>query len=173
MAVRGEIPSTPEPGPVSWRVAPGVRLLKVASALVLGLVALASVVAWHDPRRALVAGAAAVGVAAFAGRDLIAPVRLAADQNGLTVIHGYAGHARLPWPAVESVRVAQHSRYGLRSTSLEIDAGESVHVFSPSDLGTPLDEVAAALNELRDAAGPLGELRAGERGGAHHHQQDQ
>ena len=163
MAVCGEIPSAPEPGPVSWRVSSGVVVAKVAGALVLAMVTLASVVAWHDPRRALVAGAAAVGVAAFAARDLIAPVRLAADQDGITVIHGYVGHARLPWSAVEAVRVAERSRYGLRSASLEVDAGESIHVFSPADLGAPLDGVVAALAELR----------TGERGGVHHHQQEQ
>jgi hypothetical protein len=43
---------------------------------------------------------------------------------------------------------------GLRNELLEIDAGDSLHLFSGHDLGTDPAEVADALNALR-ASAPL------------------
>jgi hypothetical protein len=80
---------------------------------------------------------------------VLAPVRLSADTEGVTVVRGYAGHRRIPWPEVERVGVGEHRSLGLRAELLEIDTGESLHLFSRYDLGAPCAEVAEALAGLR------------------------
>jgi hypothetical protein len=45
--------------------------------------------------------------------------------------------------------VDRRERRGLRTELLEIDAGESLHLFSVHDLGVPPEEVADALTALR------------------------
>ena len=85
------------------------------------------------------------------GPETLAPVRLAVDPDGLTVLRGFAGRHRLPWDAVEAIRLDRRSRRGITAETLEIDAGESLHLFGRRDLDAPLDEVAAALTEARPA----------------------
>jgi len=89
-----------------------------------------------------VVAAALVG---WALRDWIIPVRLAADAEGLTVIAGLASRRRLPWSQIEHVRVDRRERLGLRSELLEVDAGESLFLFSAHELGAEPSDVAAAL----------------------------
>jgi hypothetical protein len=146
-------PNPPAPDTVRWRVSPVVAGLKLAVAAVMGLLGLAF---GDDAFRLGLAAAAAVGLAAWAARDLVAPVRLAADAAGVTVISGYAGTRALPWERIDRIRLDVRPRLGLRSELLEIDAGETLYLFSAHDLGAPPDEVAARLTEL---AGPR--LRSG------------
>jgi hypothetical protein len=129
-----------------WRVDRRTTILKVIAALVF--VALAIVIA-SDLAGKLLGLAIAAALAAFAARDLLAPVRLSADTHGVTVISGFAGHRHIPWSDVERVRVDVQRRFGRRSELLEIDAGERLHLFSAAELGTDCDEVAAALVTLR------------------------
>ncbi|MEV4705391.1 PH domain-containing protein [Actinoplanes sp. NPDC049316] len=105
-----------------------------------------------DPVRWALALVAAAGLTSWAARDLIRPVRLTADADGVTVVSGFAARRRLPWSRIERVRVDSRTRRGLRSELLEIDAGESLHLFSGHELGTDPQEVAQALNDLRAAA---------------------
>ncbi len=135
-------------GPVSYRVDPRFVAVKVAGVVILGLVALAF---RGDPTRTAFAALAALVVAGYAVRDLIAPVRLAADRDGVTVISGYAGRRRLAWEDIERVRVDRHSRYGLRSEFLEIDADESIYLLSSYDLGSHPQPVVETLLALRRA----------------------
>jgi hypothetical protein len=116
------------------------------------LVALGLLFADGDRVQLVLAGLAAAGLAGWALRDLVAPVRLAVDADGITVSQGFAGRRRLPWPAVEAVRLDRRTRRGLTAETLEIDAGESLHLFGRYDLDAPLDEVAEALREARTAA---------------------
>ncbi|MEU8314204.1 MULTISPECIES: PH domain-containing protein [unclassified Micromonospora] len=134
-----------------WRVPREVPVLKALGAL--GLVALGLVFAGGDPVRPGLAGLAAAGLLGWALRDVVAPVRLAVDPDGLTVLRGFAGRRRLPWDAVETIRLDRRSRRGITAETLEIDAGESLHLFGRRDLDAPLDEVAAALTEARPTAG--------------------
>ena len=124
-------------------------MLKALGAL--ALLALGLVFAGGDPVRPALAGLAAAGLLAWALRDVVAPVRLAVDRDGLTVLRGFAGRRRLPWDAVEAIRLDRRSRRGITAETLEIDAGESLHLFGRRDLDAPLDEVAAALDEARPA----------------------
>lgn len=126
-------------------------VLKLLGAVVL--VGLGLVFADGDRVQPVLAGAAGAGLACWALRDLVAPVRLAADPDGLTVIRGFAGRRRIPWAAVEAITVDRRTRLGLTAEVLEIDAGESLHLFGRYDLDAPPAEVAEALRAARAEAG--------------------
>ncbi|MEU3457123.1 PH domain-containing protein [Micromonospora sp. NPDC006766] len=134
-----------------WRVPAVLPVAKLVGAVVL--VGLALLFADGDRVQLGLAGLAAAGLAGWALRDLVAPVRLTMDAEGIAVRAGFAGWRRLPWPAVEVIRLERRTRRGLTAETLEIDAGESLHLFGRYDLDAPLDEVAEALREARTAAG--------------------
>jgi hypothetical protein len=136
---------------MQWRIKPVLPVTKGMGAV--AVVVLAVAFAGRDPVRwtlALVVGAV---LAIWAVRDLIAPVRLAADAAGVTVISGFARRRHLPWAQIERVRVDVTSRRGLRSELLELDAGESIFLFSAHELGVLPEEVATALADLRTNPG--------------------
>ncbi|MDG4806800.1 PH domain-containing protein [Micromonospora sp. WMMD1120] len=130
-----------------WRVPAGLPAAKLAGGVLL--VALGLLLADGDPVRLVVAALAAAALAGWAVRDLVAPVRLEVDPAGLTVIHGFAGRRRLPWSAIEAIAVDRRPRLGLTSETLEIDAGDSLHLFGRYDLGVNPDEVASVLQAAR------------------------
>lgn len=130
---------------MQWRVPRQLPLVKGAAAGVFGLVG----VLGGDPVRLGVGLVAAVVLAGFAVRDLVAPVRLSADGTGVTVVRGFAGRRHIPWADVERVRVDVRRRLGLRSELLEIDVGSTLHLFSAYDLGVPPEQVADELVALR------------------------
>lgn len=134
----------------SWRVAGSLVALKVVGVAVFAVIALAS---FGDRVRLAMSLVAAVALAAYAVRDIVAPVRLRADAEGLTVVSGYAGHRRLPWADVAAVRVDERRRLTGRSQLLEIDADESLYLLSRYDLGASCAEVAAALRALSPRPG--------------------
>lgn len=92
-----------------------------------------------------VAGAVVAGLLGWAARDLAAPVRLAADPAGVTIVTGFATRRRLAWTTVERVRVDVRRR----SRMLEVDVGDHLYLFSRYDLDADLDHVAAELERLR------------------------
>ncbi|MFG1711224.1 PH domain-containing protein [Nonomuraea sp. M3C6] len=127
-----------------WRVRRELAVFKILGALVSAGLA---IFWWFegDVRGVILAVPAAVLIGAMALRDLIAPVRLAADESGITVVHGFAGRRHVPWAAIWDIKVDVRRRWGLRSEMLEIDTGDNLHLFSPHELGTSPTEVAAAL----------------------------
>ncbi|SCL59259.1 PH domain-containing protein [Micromonospora peucetia] len=138
----------PHPAPArQWRVPPALPALKLTGSV--ALLALALLLDGGDLVRLALAVLMAAALAGWATRDLVAPVRMAVDPDGITVIQGFAGHRRLPWSAVEKVTVDRHTRRGLTGEMLEIDAGESLHLFGRHDLGADPAEVAEALHEAR------------------------
>lgn len=132
---------------MQWRIKPVLPVTKGMGAV--AVVVLAVAFAGRDPVRWTLAFVVAAALAVWAIRDLIAPVRLAADASGVTVLTGFARRRHLPWAQIERVRVEVSSRRGLRSELLELDAGESIYLFSAHELGTLPEEVAAALGDLR------------------------
>jgi hypothetical protein len=92
---------------------------------------------------------AAVGVAIYAVRDLVARHRLHADADGIVAVRGYAGRRHLNWGQVERLAVDSRNRFGGRSELLELDAGEEIFQFSRYDLGVAPDEALAALQAVR------------------------
>lgn len=129
-------------GEMRWRVAVKVPVAKLMVAAILVLLAVVFAEEWWQ---AAVVGAAVLGLAGWAARDLVAPVRLAADPAGLTVVTGFARRHRLPWAQVDRVRVDARRR----SRLLEVDTGETLYLFSRYDLDADLDEVAGRLQALR------------------------
>lgn len=139
-----------------WRVPAAPAAAKLAGALLLALVAATS---GAERERLLLAGVAALGLAVWGLRDVLAPVRLAADEDGVTVVTGYAARRRIPWADVERVGLGVHRSLGRRTEILEIDTGEALHLFSRHDLGVPCAEAARDLAALRRPAGDEGDDR--------------
>jgi hypothetical protein len=131
---------------VEWKVPRRVTVAKAAGAAVFFAVA---VYYARDAGRWTVAMAVGSILAAFAVRDLIARVRLAADTDGVTVVHGFARRRRIPWADVERVRIDARQRLGRRDEVLEIDTGEGLYLFGARELGADLEDVAARLTALR------------------------
>jgi Bacterial PH domain len=141
-----EPPAPPAPpGPVAFRVDVRLAALKVAGTVIFLLLA---VVFRGDPARTVFAVVGGAVLAGYAVRDLIAPCRLAADAEGVTVVVGYASRRRLAWSEIERVRVDERRRLGTRSELLEIDTGETLYLFSGYDLGVPVGQAAWALAPL-------------------------
>jgi hypothetical protein len=143
-------PAAPEPAPAApsdgpWRADRRLSVVKIVGTVLFCLAALLV----SDRLGAAMLAVAALVCAGYALRDVVSPVRVAADAEGVTVAHGYLGHARLPWAQVQAVRVDRRSRLGLRSQQLEIDADERLYLFSAYDLSAEPAEVAAALRRIR------------------------
>jgi hypothetical protein len=136
-------PRSPQP----WRIKPVLPVTKLLGAV--ALIVLVAAFGEKDPVQWVLALIAAVALTLWALRDLIAPVRLAADPDGVTVVVGFAGRRRLPWAQIERVRVDRRDRRGLRNEFLELDAGDQLYLFSVHDLGTEPADVAAELVALR------------------------
>jgi hypothetical protein len=132
---------------MQWRIKPVLPVTKLMGAV--AVVVLAAAFAGRDPVRWALAAVAAVALVVWALRDLIAPVRLAADVTGVTVIAGFARRRHLPWRQIERVRVDRRTHRGLRSELLELDAGDAIYLFSAHELGALPEDVAAELADLR------------------------
>ncbi|WP_242907016.1 PH domain-containing protein [Actinomadura terrae] len=129
-----------------WRVPTKQIVAKCAAAAVVAALAVANA---GDVERLLLAGVAAVGLAALALRDLVAPVRVAADPGGVAVVTGYAGRRHLPWSAVTAIRVDERRRLLLHTRLLEIETADDLYLFSAFDLGADVHDVAEALYRIR------------------------
>jgi hypothetical protein len=73
--------------------------------------------------------------------DVVFSPRLTASREGL-VIRSPLLRAKLPWSSVEDVRADVRTRYGLRSSTLEVDAGATLVVFSRRALGVEPEQAA-------------------------------
>ncbi|WP_052305199.1 PH domain-containing protein [Stackebrandtia nassauensis] len=142
-----------------WRVPRHVVAVKVASTAVFALSAL-----WFsgDVARFSVAVGATLLAGAYAVRDLVAPIRLTADAEGVGVSRGFFGLRYVAWSEIARIRVDERRRFGATTKLLEIDVDYTLFLFSRHELGAEPDEVADALRELRDRvalprrAAPLG-----------------
>jgi Bacterial PH domain len=140
----------PEPAAQPWRIKPVIPVTKLLGAV--AVIVLAVAFGRRDPVQWFLAIAAAIGLTAWAARDLIAPVRLAADREGVTVVVGFAGHRRLAWAQIERVRMDRRERLGVRSNLLELDAGDTLYLFSVHDLGADPEDVLGSVLALRSAS---------------------
>lgn len=135
---------------MQWRIKPVLPVSKLIG--VVAVVVLAFAFAGRDPVRWVLAALVGVGLLGWAARDLLRPIRLAADTEGVTVVTGFASRRRLSWDQIERVRVDRRTHRGLRNEMLELDAGEAIYLFSANDLGALPEEVATALADLRVSA---------------------
>ncbi len=140
----------PDPS-LRWRVNPVLPVVKLVGAVALA--ALALLPTGGDLAARWAALGTAAGLLAWGARDVLAPVRVSADADGVTVVTGYARRRRLAWSQIERVRVDRRQRLGLASTLLEIDTGETLHLFSGYDLNAAPADVAEALAALRTGTG--------------------
>ncbi len=134
---------------MQWRIKPVLPVSKLMGAV--AVVVLAVAFAANDPIRWALAALAAVALTIWALRDLLAPVRLAADTDGVTVVTGFRSRRQLPWSRIQQVRVDSRTHRGLRSEMLELDTGDAIYQFSANDLGALPEDVAAILADLRVA----------------------
>ncbi len=146
-----------EPGPVTIRrpaepvrsvrfcVPTGVVLAKFGLAAVL----LALSLAFGSRDQVVIGVVAAAAVVGYAARDLLARDRLRADASGLIAVYGYLSRARLEWSEVERLTVDSRLRLGIRTETLEVDAGERIFLYGRLDLGVPPGDALAALESLR------------------------
>jgi hypothetical protein len=130
-----------------WRIRPVLPVAKGLGAVAVVVLVLAF--NREDPIQWAIATAAAVGLALWALRDVLAPVRLAADRDGIMVVSGYARRERLAWSDIENVRLDHRDRLGISSLLLEIDTDDALHLFSMHDLGADPREVLESLQRLR------------------------
>ncbi|HEY8827458.1 MAG TPA: PH domain-containing protein [Jatrophihabitantaceae bacterium] len=93
------------------------------------------------------AGAALV-LLGYTVTDLVFWPRLTADAEGLLVRTPLTS-ARIAWSDVEAVRADARERLGLRSVTLEIDAGEQLLVFSRRALGADPATVAGLISAFK------------------------
>jgi len=108
------------------------------------LIAAAAAVLSPDPPGRVLLGAAALVLLAYTATDLLFWPRLTASPEGL-LIRTPLTRARIPWSDVDAVRADARERIGLRSVTLEIDAGERLVVFSRRALGADPETVAALI----------------------------
>jgi Bacterial PH domain len=140
-----------EPAPASTAAAWSPRPIETAAILAAGLVVLI-LAALADPAGRLLLGVAGLGLLAVATTDLLLRPRLTADAAGIQV-RTLATRHRLPWSALRRVEVDEHSRYGLMSRTLELEAGELLVVLGRRTLGADPRDVADALARIRYVGG--------------------
>jgi hypothetical protein len=130
-----------------WRIKPVLPVTKGLGAV--AVVVLVFAFGRDDAVQWVLAGAVALGLAGWALRDLVAPIRLAADASGVTVVAGFARRRWLPWAEIERVRLDRRERLGVATELLEVDVDDALFLFSMHDLGADPHEVLAELDELR------------------------
>ena len=118
---------------------------RVTAAAAVGAVAAGLGALWtNDAAGRLLLVGAALLLAGYVVTDLVFWPRLSADAAGLVVWSPLA-RVRLRWDEVDAVRADVRERLGLRSVTLEIDAGENLIVFSRRALGADPATVAALV----------------------------
>jgi hypothetical protein len=157
MGTMSSQPWSPQP----WRIKPVLPVTKLLGAVAVLVLVFAfgrdDIVQW------VMAVAVSAGLTAWAVRDLIAPVRLAADAEGVTVVVGYARRQWLPWAQIVAVRLDHRDRLGVSNDMVEIDADEALYLFSMHDLGAEPRAVLAVLEQLHAQARLSGEQDRGTR----------
>lgn len=131
------------PPAVRFRPYPWLTALAGAGAV------LAIVLTWQatDAPGRLIFGIAALITAAYAIGDVVFSPRLSADHTGVR-IRAPMTRADLRWDEIEAVRADTRDRLGLRSTTLEVDTGETVVVFSKRSLGADPEFVARQVRAV-------------------------
>ncbi|MEV0651010.1 PH domain-containing protein [Phytomonospora sp. NPDC050363] len=130
----------------TWRVPRPIIAVKLAGTAAFALVAL-----WfaHDASRLVVAALAALLLGAYAVRDLLSPITLAVDTEGVLIRRGFFGQRRILWGQIERIRVDSRRRLAGRSHLLEIDVGETIYLFSRYEIGADPADVVDELKAAR------------------------
>lgn len=102
----------------------------------------------NDPAGHVLFSVAALVLLGYVGADLVFRPRLAASAAGL-VINTPFTRARLSWDEVTEIRADTRFRRGLRTVTLEIDAGAVLAVFTRRTLGVEPPDAAAQIAAVR------------------------
>ena len=146
----GEGTPASEPIPAQARFVPDRRYTAVAGGGAVG--AILALLITDDPGGRLIAAIAALVLAAYVVSDLVFSPRLVASAGGI-VVNAPLTRVRLGWDQVDEIRADTRLRHGLRSTTLEIDAGPVLAVLSRRALGAEPVEVADLVEAFRPADG--------------------
>jgi PH (Pleckstrin Homology) domain-containing protein len=131
-----------QPRAPRYRFGPDRRLTAATGAA--ALIATGGAGLSTDPAgRVLLVGAALV-LLAYTVTDLVFWPRLAVNASGLDVRTPQT-RAHLDWSEIEAVRADARQRLGLRSVTLEIDAGAQLVVFSRRALGADPETAAGVI----------------------------
>jgi hypothetical protein len=122
-----------EPDLAQWSPRPVETAVAILAGLVVLLLALLA-----DPGGRLLLGVAALGLLAVGAADVLLRPRLSADRTGIRVR--------------TLVEVDEHTRYGLTSRTLELEAGELFVVLGKRTLGADPRDVADTLARIRYTA---------------------
>jgi len=128
------------------RFVPDGRYTALAAGGLLVAIGLA-LLAGAAPGRLLAALTAAV-LAAYVATDLLFRPRVLATADGI-VINSPLLRTSLAWPEIEDVRADVRQRLGLRSSTLEIDAGATLAVLSRRAIGADPEAAAALIAAFR------------------------
>ena len=90
---------------MQWRIKPVLPVSKLIAAVAVAVAAVAF--ADYDPVRWSLAAVLVLALLLWALRDVVRPVRLAADAEGVTVVTGFLGRRHLGWGQIERVRVEE------------------------------------------------------------------
>jgi hypothetical protein len=125
---------------------PDRRYTAVAAAGAVG--ALVAALLTADAAGRLLFAVGVVLLVGYVASDVVFSPRLVASSSGI-VIKAPLLRARLSWDEVEAVRAETRFRRGLRSTTLEVDGGSVLAVFSRRALGAEPAEAAALIEAFR------------------------
>ncbi len=114
------------------------------------LIALGVVVVSADRPGRLLFGLAAALLLGYVVTDLVFTPRLTVSAAGI-VINSPLTRATLEWSEIEHVRADTRTRLGLRSTTLEVDAGPVLAVLSRRALAGDPAEIAELVRAFRPA----------------------
>jgi hypothetical protein len=112
------------------------------------VVALGLVVLTTDRPGCLLFALAAALLLGYVVTDLIFAPRLTVSAAGV-VVNSPLTRATLGWAEVEDVRADSRTRFGLRSTTLEVDAGPVLAVLSRRALAADPADVAELVRAFR------------------------
>jgi hypothetical protein len=101
-----------------------------------------------DPAGHVLFSVAAVVLLGYVAADLVFRPRLTASPAGI-VINTPFTRARLSWDEVTEVRADTRFRRGLRTVTLEIDAGAVLAVFTRRTLGVEPADAATRIAAVR------------------------
>jgi hypothetical protein len=101
-----------------------------------------------DPAGHVLFSVAAIVLLGYVATDLVFRPRLTASAHGI-VINSPFTRATLSWDEVADVRADTRFRRGLRTVTLEIDAGAVLAVFTKRTLGVEPSDAATRIAAVR------------------------
>lgn len=146
----------PPPTGTVLRFGPDRRLTAAVGAAAVILAVIAALTS--DPAGRLLLALAALLLAAYTVSDLIFSPRITATRETVVLKAPFA-RATLAWADIDAIGADVRSRYGVRTSALEIDAGAVLALFSRRALGTDPAAAAGLLRALDPRPAPASERR--------------